>query len=159
MPTAGDPSSPAVNTPAEGAPPSTPRKLTAREQRREDIEARAQKADAPCLYCLADAQYPFPYAEFTVPSFDVGALFTGDLPHHWRVRAPDPEDAAPVLCAAHHTIARSAVELRIAQAHTAYVGWVAAQKEELHEFAAHGLDETMRAEALRVSKGTPRGGT
>ncbi len=154
-PTAAPPSLDA-GTLAEPSVPPPQRALTVRERRREEIVSLAHTDR--CLYCTAEATAPLPYARFTRPSVDVTALTTGDLPKHWRVQSPSELDAVPVLCDAHATIARSAVELRIARAHAAYVEFVSAQKEELHEFTAHGLDELMRAEAERVRKGAARGG-
>lgn len=145
-----------AGTLAEPSAPPPQRALTVRERRREEIVALAH-ADR-CLYCTAEATAPLPYARFTSPSGDVTALLTGDLPRHWRVQSPTELDAMPLVCDAHATIARSAVELRAAKAHAAYVEFVSAQKEELHEFTAHGLDEQMRAEAERVRKGVARGG-
>jgi len=137
--------------------PTASRALTARERRHEEIRVLAQ--GDRCIYCSAEAERPYPYARFQRPSFDLWAVLTGDLPRHWGVRSPSPEDLAPVLCVAHFAIARSAVELRIARAHAEYVAFMGGQKEELFEFTAHGLDETMRAEAERVRKGSTRGGS
>ena len=133
------------------------RMLTARERRHEEIRQLAQ--GARCIYCSAPAEHPLPYAEFVRPSIDIAALTTGDLPKHWRVRVPVTQDVVPILCLAHSTIARSAVELRIAKAHAEYVEFVAQQKETLHEFTAFGLDETLRSEAERVRKGSSKGTT
>lgn len=99
-----------------------------------------------------------PYPDFVRPYLDVAALTTGDLPRLWRVRVPVSEDVAPVLCTAHATIARSAIELRAAEWHAELLRFVASQKDTAHEFAAHGLDEQMRAEAERVRKGGQKGG-
>lgn len=154
-PTAAPPSLDA-GTQAEPSVPPPQRALTVRERRREEIVSLAHTDR--CLYCAAEATAPLPYARFTSPSGDVTALLTGDLPRHWRVQNPSELDAMPLVCDAHATIARSAVELRAAKAHAAYVEFVSAQKEELHEFTAHGLDELMRAEAERVRKGAARGG-
>ena len=154
-PTAAPPSLDA-GTQAEPSVPPPQGALTARERRRKEIVAFANTDR--CLYCTAEATAPLPYARFTSPSGDVTALLTGDLPRHWRVQSPTELDAMPLVCDAHATIARSAVELRAAKAHAAYVEFVSAQKEELHEFTAHGLDEQMRAKAERVRKGVARGG-
>ncbi len=143
-----------ASDPAMPAAPVKP--LTARERRREEIVSIAQ--DERCVYCGADAEHPYPYPRFTRPTLDVASLTTGDLPRHWRVITPSDESATPVLCAAHFTVARSAVELWLAERHAEYVRFTATQKELAHEFTAHGLDELMRAEAERVRKGTPRGG-
>jgi hypothetical protein len=154
-PTAALPSLDATTATEPSVPPPQ-RALTVRERRREEIVTLAQ-ADR-CLYCSAEPTAPLPYAQFTRPSVDVTALLTGDLPKHWRVHNPTELDAIPLVCDAHATIARSAVELRAAKAHAAYAEFVSAQKEEMHEFTAHGLDEQMRAEADRVRKGVARGG-
>ena len=111
-----------------------------------------------CLYCSARAEHALPWAKFVRPSIGLAAITTGDLPRHWRVHTPVSQEMTPVLCSSHATIARSAVELRIARAHAEYVEFVSAQKETLHEFTMHGLDEIMRSEAERVRKGTSRGG-
>lgn len=132
------------------------RTLSARERRHEEIRDRA--SSERCLYCAATAEVPLPYARFSHPSLDVAAVITGDLPKHWRVRAPSSIDLTPVLCRSHGGLARSAVELRIARSHAEYVAFVASQLEELHEFTLHGLDEAMRAEAERVRKGASRNG-
>lgn len=133
------------------------RALTARERRHEEIRMLA--AGDRCLYCQAAAEWALPYARFDRPSADLAALITGDLPRHWRVQPPSAGESSPMLCSSHAQIARSAVELRIARAHADYVAFVAAQKEDLHEFARHGLDEALRAESERVRKGTRPGGS
>lgn len=135
---------------------SPQRALSARERRHEEIRERVGDR---CLYCAAPADMPLPYAQFSHPSLDVAALITGDLPKHWRVRAPDSIELTPVLCRSHGGLARSAVELRIARSHAEYVSFVASQLEELHEFTLHGLDEAMSAEAVRVRKGASRNGS
>lgn len=148
---------PASETAAAPAAAPPTKVLTARERRREEIVAVAQTDR--CLYCTADAELPMPYVAFQQPFFDAAAFFSGDLPRHWIVREPSESAAAPLLCRAHATIARSSIELRSAELHADYVRFVAAQKEAAHEYTAHGLDETMRAEAERVRKGAARGGT
>lgn len=153
-PPSGEEPSETAAAPA-AAPPT--KVLTARERRREEIVAVAQTDR--CLYCTADAELPMPYVAFQQPFFDAAAFFSGDLPRHWIVREPSESAAAPLLCRAHATIARSSIELRSAELHADYVRFVAAQKEAAHEYTAHGLDETMRAEAERVRKGAARGGT
>lgn len=135
----------------------TGRALTARERRHEEIRILA--SGERCLYCQAAAEWTLPYARSTPPGADFAALITGDLPRHWRVQPPVEGDPSPMLCSSHAQIARSAVELRIARAHGDYVAFVSAQKEELHEFARHGLDEALRAEADRVRKGARNGGS
>ncbi len=147
-------SAPASDPAMPAAAPSKP--LTARERRREEIVSIAQ--EERCVYCGGEAESAYPYPLFTRPTFDVASLTTGDLPRHWRVRSPSDDSVVPVLCAAHYTVARSAVELWIAERHAEYVRFTALQKEAAHEFTAHGLDELMRAEAERVRKGTPKGG-
>ena len=140
------------DVPAPTDAPALPaRALTARERRHEEIRTLA--SGDRCLYCAQEAQRPFPFAAFSAPNWDVHALATGDLPRHWRVREPVSDDVAWVLCVAHHTLARTAVELRAAQAHADYVAFVASQKESLVEFTLHGLDESLRAEAERVRRG------
>lgn len=146
---ASAPAVPAVAPPSKG--------LTARERRLEEIVAVAQTDR--CLYCTADAELPAPHMAFRQPLFDAAALFSGDLPRHWIVRSPSESASPPILCRAHATIARTSIELRIAELHADYVRFVAAQKETAHEFTAHGLDEAMRAEAERVRKGAAKGGT
>lgn len=153
-PPSGEEPSETAAAPA-AAPPT--KVLTARERRREEIVAVAQTDR--CLYCTADAELPMPYMAFQQPFFDAAAFFSGDLPRHWIVREPSESAAAPLLCRAHATIARSSIELRSAELHADYVRFVAAQKEAAHEYTAHGLDEAMRAEAERVRKGAARGGT
>lgn len=153
-PPSGEEPSETAAAPA-AAPPT--KVLTARERRREEIVAVAQTDR--CLYCTADAELPMPYMAFQQPFFDAAAFFSGDLPRHWIVREPSESAAAPLLCRAHATIARSSIELRSAELHADYVRFVAAQKESAHEYTAHGLDEAMRAEAERVRKGAARGGT
>lgn len=155
-PTAALPSLDATTATEPSVPPPQ-RTLTARELRREQIVALANTDR--CLYCAAEATAPLPYARFTRPSIDVTALTTGDLPKHWRVQSPTELDATPVLCDAHATIARTAVELRIAKAHAAYVEFVSKQKKEFHQFSTYELDEIMAAEAEAVRNGASRGGT
>lgn len=152
--TATPSAAPASDPAMPAAVPSKP--LTARERRREEIVSFAQ--EERCVYCGGEAESAYPYPLFTRPTLDVASLTTGDLPRHWRVRSPSDDSVVPVLCAAHYTVARSAVELWIAERHAEYVRFTALQKEAAHEFTAHGLDELMRAEAERVRKGTPKGG-
>ena len=147
------------DSPSAGLVVASPnsRALTARERRHEEIRMLA--AGDRCLYCQAAAEWTLPYARFDRPSADLAALITGDLPRHWRVHPPSEGDSSPMLCSSHAQIARGAVELRIARAHADYVAFVAAQTEELHEFARHGLDEALRAESERVRKGARLGGS
>ena len=153
-PTAAPPSLDA-GTLAEPSVPPPQRTLTVRELRREQIVALANTDR--CLYCTAEATAPLPYARFTRPSGDVTALLTGDLPRHWRVQNPSELDAVPVLCDAHATIARSALELLVAKSHVAYVEFVGKQKKDFHQFSTYELDEIMAAEAEAVRNGAARG--
>lgn len=149
------PASASEPPPAAETPAAPPKALTQRERRRDEIRILAHSEK--CIYCPADAEHPLPYAVFVRPSLDVSSFLTGDMPRHWHARAPSEHAAEPLLCASHATIARSAIELRIAECNADYARFVAAQKEAMHEFTAHGLDELMRAEADRVRKGTAKG--
>lgn len=144
---------------AQEQAPSPPVSGTPRERRLEALRSLGQTGK--CVYCSSPAQKSFPYAEFSLHSIGISHLIKllagktfGDLPKHWTVAEDD--EGAPTLCESHATLARSAVEVRIASAHAEYVEFISAQKRSVLEHRAHGLDEDLSAEADRVRKGSPR---
>jgi hypothetical protein len=141
-------------------------KGTPRERRQEALRSMAQ--GEKCIYCSSPADHPFPYPEFIrhdgsmprilgVPGAMLRAAvawISGDLQTYWRVVEPD--DGSHVLCSSHATIARSAVEVMLAKAHTDLVDFISTQKRSVLEYRAHGLDEDLNVEAERVRKGGTR---
>ena len=151
------PSEPAFAA-TESTPPSSDGAQSAvrcgsrREQRAVELYERAETG--LCLYCDKHASHQVPEVRLIRSALDPLYRRLNVVPvNRWAIVLHHSVDDPFLLCEAHHAIARSHLERRMADNQVEYAAFVEKQRHAMYAYTTYELDERMLSDAQQIRRG------